>query len=332
MIPIISVFCNPSFRLPSHLPKRKNIFIVPILLLSVLSLTGCQLEKVDPFKQEITNALDRFYQGERFFQQRDYEAARQEYLASLEISPRPLTYFRLSQISALDQDYDQAIAYLDESLKLSPGFESAVSIRQQMEGRRMSMLNQESSRGIPETTQDLDEPESISTAVEPDISSASISPRLVTEPDYLAMKTAQNEQNWSEAAVLGLKLLDKYPEDASLLYQVGYASVQLGVYDEAQKYFEQSLEIEPEQGPVWNDLGVTLENRGQVAEAQRAYEQAVEQGSSPDAFFNLAKIYEKQGMYREAIVLYERYVTFDSASPFGINAQERIEALRRLVY
>lgn len=370
--------------------KKKQNFLAIALILGSISLAGCQFDKVDPFKQEVSLALEHFYQGQRLQQQQDYQAARQEYLASIQVSPRPIAYYRLAEIAIAMNDIEQAQAYLDQALALNPQFQQARQVKSQIQSR-LSEPGSISQTNTPEPTQPaaeqptatpvidiaeeeieqaaptktptplvpLRQDESVENGTEEPAETttsqsteqpSTTAPANQTSPpeaeqppgskevaeEHLPLfdQLAQAEQagNWSEAASIAMELNKLYPGRADVLYHLGYTTYQLGLPEEAAGYFEQSVEADPSNAAAWNDLGVVLENLGRHREAGQAYQKAVEIGTSPDAFFNLAQFFEKQGNYRQAIELYQAYLEFDENSQYAQHAKQQIEKLRRFVY
>lgn len=345
------------------------------LMLLVIPLVGCQLDQVDPFKAAVTDSLDHFYQGERLFRQQDFEAAREEYLASIAISPRPIAYYRMAEISIATGRIEEAQGYLDQALRLNPRYDRARQIQQQLEGRRLTappiieepevaapilpetplvpesptptpVLAPPTPTPIPPTpTPIAPTPTPVIETPEP-VEAVEIDPAPIMDdipPEAIPLdeegrtllrqiEEAEAAGNWSQASALSMQVLQRSPNNPTALYHMGYASYHLGLYEEAEKNFRGAAEADPANASAWNDLGVTLELLGRAADAMDAYRNAVDLGTGGDGFFNLAKLKEKQGLYREAIPLYERYLEFDSSSPFADNAREQIRRLRRYAY
>lgn len=95
--------------------------------------TGCQSTSEPTFKRDVREALDHFYRGERYERNGDIARAEEEYWVSLEISPRPVTYYRLAQIKIMQEDMDSAKGLLQKALKLSPNYTAARQRMQQLQ-------------------------------------------------------------------------------------------------------------------------------------------------------------------------------------------------------
>ena len=62
--------------------------------------------------------------------------------------------------------------------------------------------------------------------------------------------------------------------DAELLTAIGSANLRLGRVGQAEQQFRQALDVDASFIPAWNNLGVTLMERGEYGEARRVFEQA----------------------------------------------------------
>ena len=70
------------------------------------------------------------------------------------------------------------------------------------------------------------------------------------------------------------KAVEHSPQDADFLSNLTSALVALERLQEAHPYFERLVELEPENGTAWLHLGRIYEEKGMVAESQRAYDRA----------------------------------------------------------
>jgi Flp pilus assembly protein TadD len=61
---------------------------------------------------------------------------------------------------------------------------------------------------------------------------------------------------------------------AELLTAIGGANLRLGRVGQAEAQFRQALDVDETFIPAWNNLGVTLMERGEYGEARRVFEQA----------------------------------------------------------
>lgn len=380
---------------------RKNSWIVVrALRLSIVGLTlfafaGCQSTQGPDWKQQIALALDHFNKGEEELKKNNIEAAEKEYLSSLEISPRPITYVRLSQIKSNRNDIRGALADLDKALKLAPNFQRAIVYKKQVQLRFQDSENKPEGEIAPQTSEvkkteepiqseliqpavpsKPEEPKPIeskpvdvkavetkaveTTSTEPvsEPKAATHEPEKPKQPEAVPVesKPAQSEilkaesipsenesllreareafdkGDWAGAQAKYKVILEKNPKSAIVQYNYGYTCIQQNQLEEAQAAFARTVELDPKNSDAYNDLGVTLEKLNRSGEAVTAYQKAVEIGGNTDAFFNLALLKEKQGLYKESVELYEKFLALESSGSSVEYARQRIEKLKRLAY
>ena len=123
------------------------------------------------------------------------------------------------------------------------------------------------------------------------------------------------------------------PELAGPLLNLGLARVRAGDEVSARALFERASAVCSHCGPVWNELGVLDRQQGRFAEAEKAYQQAIElePGYAP-AYYNLAMLYELY-IPRPDLALenYERYLQMDGAAGGGQDVEKWVGDLRRRV-
>ncbi|MGC9326618.1 MAG: tetratricopeptide repeat protein [Candidatus Hinthialibacter sp.] len=104
---------------------------IPVALLIVI-LTNCQGPQKPTWKEQVSQALDYYYQGEEELKKGNLDAAEQLYLTSINISPRPAAYVRTALIKNQRGDAEGALADLDRAIKMSPGYRRAQVLREQL--------------------------------------------------------------------------------------------------------------------------------------------------------------------------------------------------------
>lgn len=106
-------------------------------------------------------------------------------------------------------------------------------------------------------------------------------------------------------------------------YDFGVLMMNEGKPAEAEQAFEKAVEIDPNYAEARNNLGYLLERQGKLAEASEEYRHAVEaQPAFAKAHFNLGRILVNQGDYREGIQ--QLKLALDAG---GQNAPEYLYAL-----
>ncbi len=92
------------------------------------------------------------------------------------------------------------------------------------------------------------------------------------------------------------------------------------LYDEelatAYGHFVRALEIDPEQGFFWNNLGTLYRHAGRAEQAEAAYLEAVSLDGDPTAMSNLAALYREQGNREAADYLAARVTRYRNKNPY----------------
>ena len=89
--------------------------------------------------------------------------------------------------------------------------------------------------------------------------------------------------------------LEGRPISVDALSAIGSATLRLGRLGQAERIFRQAIELDERFVPAWNNLGVTLELRGDFAEAREAFRNAflLDSGLTPEIADNLNRIEAK---------------------------------------
>lgn len=307
---------------------------------------SCQTQEMNAFKQEIHDSLEYYYDGESLERQRDFTGAAEAYKKSIEISPRPRAYYRLAMVTMADGDYESGKAYLEKAVNLSPSFAEAKQRIEMLKERKGSEsidpnspwgprageaatpedskpeLNKPAQSQVKPESSELSDPSAIESLAQPD---------ELSVLEQSAIQSFQNK-NWQQALPLYIKLTEMDPRNALYFYRLGYAQQQIGLSNEAVTSFEKTVELNPSFAAAWNDLGITYETLGNSSEALGAYQNAITKGPENGAYYNLAVLMEKQGEYKEAISLYEKFIAAEGAGDFKDRAQAQMEKLRRYAY
>ena len=110
----------------------------------------------------------------------------------------------------------------------------------------------------------------------------------------LLLTAASSARNalWQDDATIWAPTLENFPRKARGYNEVGLQLLDQGRYEEAYRFLQRSLELDPYQQPIWNNLGQVYERLGQLDRAIRTYERAL--GNAPDdptPYFNLGVLY-----------------------------------------
>jgi len=95
-------------------------------------------------------------------------------------------------------------------------------------------------------------------------------------------------------------------------HEYGLILAQLGRLEEAQKFCERAIQIDPNHAPAWSDLGFVLQSRHMFAEAEERYRRSVElDPKSAQMQVNFALFLIQRGRFDEATDAYRNAVRLD---------------------
>ena len=118
----------------------------------------------------------------------------------------------------------------------------------------------------------------------------------------------QMRGNFSEAIMLYRQSIELTPTAEAHTF-LGWTYSMLDRYDEAIEHCKYAIDIDPEYGNPYNDIGSYLINQGRPAEAIEWLEkatQATRYDSPQFPYINMGKAFEQQGRYRSALQAYDR--------------------------
>jgi len=125
----------------------------------------------------------------------------------------------------------------------------------------------------------------------------------------------------------------EYPGFAGPLLNLGLIRARSGDEAGARTLFERAALVCSHCGSVWNELGVLHGRHGRFAEAEEAYQRAIEvEPGFAAAYYNLGIIYELYIQRPElALRNYEQYLQLGGAADDGGDVQKWVADLRRRV-
>lgn len=110
----------------------------------------------------------------------------------------------------------------------------------------------------------------------------------------------------AESIILLNKLLINYPTNAKLLYELGFASVELGNFYDAIYYLEQGRRILPCYGKILSELQYCYSEVGNIQNTKSIINERLKYlGDSPELYHELAFTYLKNSEYRHAFSAFE---------------------------
>lgn len=106
--------------------------------------------------------------------------------------------------------------------------------------------------------------------------------------------------------------LEINPENELALYDLGFFSDQEGQYRKSIEYYNRYLDIDPFNFSIWFNLGISYNKAGNFTKAIEAYEFALALNEDFDqSLFNIGNAYANAGNYTEAINKYIEYLDLD---------------------
>lgn len=145
-----------------------------------------------------------------------------------------------------------------------------------------------------------------------------------TSPDPLLRHSGETlidvGEKYLAAGELGLSIKvlmeaeKKRPRDPKVHYLLGIAYDQRGIPEKAVEHFEKAIELKPDYSEAYNSLGAHYAQNGNLQKAEENFKKAL---SNPAyvtpfyAFYNLGRVYEKQGRDEEALRQYQQAVRLE---------------------
>ncbi|RKX98583.1 MAG: hypothetical protein DRZ90_02290 [Spirochaetes bacterium] len=99
-------------------------------------------------------------------------------------------------------------------------------------------------------------------------------------------------------------------EDIPYMYLLaGHIAHARGIVKEAEKSWKKVLEIEPDNGEAWNNLGVLYRRHGDDEKALAAFQEAEERAPDrPDIPYNIGNLYKSSGDFDKAVTYYNKAI------------------------
>jgi Tfp pilus assembly protein PilF len=136
------------------------------------------------------------------------------------------------------------------------------------------------------------------------------------EEYYGAALGAHRAGELDRAVELYRSALELRPEDGQAWNNLGAVYRALGLGDDAMRAFRMAVEVAPSYAPAWSNLGLTLDAAGREAEAIVAFREALRRDpSNTGAKVNLANKYHGLGMAGEAKTLLREVLRDDPSLP-----------------
>lgn len=133
---------------------------------------------------------------------------------------------------------------------------------------------------------------------------------------------------WAEAMACYRRSIALYPTAEAHTY-LGWVYSFLKLYDEAIAECRRAIELDPDFGNPYNDIGAYLIELQRPADAIPWFERAL-QAPRYDArcypLYNLGRVYENQGRWQQALDYYRRALTENPAYELARTNLHRLQA------
>lgn len=126
---------------------------------------------------------------------------------------------------------------------------------------------------------------------------------------YELAKRKMEHRDFSAAANILTKLLNRCPDHEAFLFQTAYAMAMLDQCGIAISLLKHVLDINPKNAQAWLNMGCSYRNEGYSDEAMKAFLKSRElQGNTPEVLENIAAIHQERGALKKAITYYREAI------------------------
>ena len=143
-------------------------------------------------------------------------------------------------------------------------------------------------------------------------------------------KTYDATKQWSESAAAYKKAIEFKPTESNYYLNLSLAQIANGDLDESQKSIQKAAELNPANaGMAYYNMGATLINRNQPAEAITFFKKAIELDPKyANAYYQLGLTYIGTGKMEEAAPVLQKYLELVPTGQDAETAKALIEATK----
>lgn len=137
-------------------------------------------------------------------------------------------------------------------------------------------------------------------------------------PPQLSLKNGENQE--SQGALITPENEEPQLQPEEYYYYLGVSLNQQGLFAEADRAYRQAIAVKPDWAKPYHNLGVVLTKQGLYAEADQAYRQAI--ALKPDwaeCYYNLGITLQKRGLVSEAETVYRQGISINPDFPRNYN-------------
>jgi len=119
----------------------------------------------------------------------------------------------------------------------------------------------------------------------------------------LSLFTWQRNGVWKDTVTLWTDVIQKSPGSVRAHVNLGIAYSEAGQFDKAESFLIKAMELDPDSGFTYLNLGANLEKQERYAEAISIYKKAIglRKSNPPKLYFNLSLAYQKINDYNNSI-------------------------------
>src|SRR5438067_5411006 len=295
---------------------------------SIIFRPGEKVKYVGPGEEEISGNAQQIYdKAQEAEKQGNMGRAIKAYTQLLKKHPKdalaPGATYRAAQLLEFEGDYMKAAMtyrWLVERYPSSPNFDEAIEAQfrvgeMYLSGKKIKML------GIPIAT-------SLDRAVEIFAAIVRTAPfGRYTARAQFDIGLARQKQSANDAAIQAyLAVITKFPNDpiaADAQYQIGY------IWFTASRSGVKDLAVTNNARIAFQDFLFRFPNSEKAAQARSNLQQLEHKATSSS--FEVARFYDKQKMYRAAVIYYNEVIGQQPGSAESEKAKKRIDQLRAKV-
>lgn len=136
--------------------------------------------------------------------------------------------------------------------------------------------------------------------------------------EILAEKAAMEGDIQKHKEYLDL-LLKEFPSDISVRMQMGNYYYRVNDFDKALEQFTQATTLDPQFVMAWNMIGYTHSALNKTMEAEKAFQKSIElQPNNPNGYDSYAELLLKMGQYDQSIDQYEKALKLNPTYSYSL--------------
>ncbi|QDV49479.1 tetratricopeptide repeat protein [Gimesia fumaroli] len=137
---------------------------------------------------------------------------------------------------------------------------------------------------------------------------------LEESPQMIMARTAEDKGQFVDAERTYKVMLQRNPQNATVLNRMGIVSSKMGKHDSATKYLMEAVKIQPNNAKYLTDLGYALYLQNDLPAAEIALEESIKRDpSSKRSFNNMSLVLGHQGRMDEAYQVARTVMNADEA-------------------